>query len=170
MAPRENARPQPERITYRAFAVETKQTFSKLQTQSPSTNQQQPVLRAKTTSHSIRRIDFKGTPGPTTNPGNRENGLQLLQGGLEPVQERGTRHEVFVELRISAPSLDNRACNELRISSPFFCSCAFLHCCSQEEYGKRRVRRGAFHLPSPPSPSLPPPPPPGENRNRNDPK
>jgi hypothetical protein len=90
-------------MTDRAFAVETKQPFSKLQTQSPSSNQQQPVLRAKTTSHSIQRIDFKGTPGPTTNPGNRENGLQLLQGGLEPVQERGTHQEVD-ELRISAPS------------------------------------------------------------------
>ena len=36
---------------------------------------------------------------------------------------------LFSILRISAPSLDNCTCNEF--ISPFFCSCAFLHCCSQ---------------------------------------
>ena len=38
-----------------------------------------------------------------------ENGLQLLHGGLKPVQERGAHHEAVDELRISAPMLDDRA-------------------------------------------------------------
>ena len=39
----------------------------------------------------------------------RENGLQLLHGGLKRVQERGARYQVADELRIAAPSLDDRA-------------------------------------------------------------
>jgi len=37
--------------------------------------------------------------------------LQLLYGGLKRVQERGARYEVAdeIELRIYAPSLDDRA-------------------------------------------------------------
>jgi hypothetical protein len=69
----------------------------------PSDNQQQPVLRANsyTTSHRIQYIGFKGAPVAT-----RENGLQLLDGGLKRVQERGARDEVVDESFISAPSLN----------------------------------------------------------------
>ena len=45
------------------------------------------------TSDRIRCIDLKGAPVAT-----RENGLQLLHGGLERVQERGARDEVADEL------------------------------------------------------------------------
>ena len=37
-----------------------------------------------------------------------ENGLQLLQGGLKPVQERGALYEAADELRIRAPLLGER--------------------------------------------------------------
>jgi hypothetical protein len=108
VAARESARAQPERVivTGRAFAVEAKQPASKHGAQSPSGNQQQPVLRANSypTSHRVQCIGFKGAPVAT-----RENGLQLLHGGLKRVQERGARYQVEDELRISAPSLDDRA-------------------------------------------------------------
>jgi hypothetical protein len=103
VAARESARAQPERVTDRAFAVEAKQPSSKHGAQSPSGNQQQPVLKANTTSHRVQCIGFKGAPVAS-----RENGLQLLQGGLKRVQERGARYQVADELRISAPSLDDR--------------------------------------------------------------
>ncbi len=56
----------------------------------------------------------------------RENGLQLLHGGLKRVQERGVRYEVADELRISAPPLDDRA---------------WIHLCSHEEQGSCGWRR-----------------------------
>jgi hypothetical protein len=106
VAARESARAQPERVivTNRAFAVEAKQPSSKHDAQSPSGNQQQPVLRANTTSHRVQCIGFKGAPVAT-----RENGLQLLHGGLKRVQERGARYQVADEFGIPAPSLDDRA-------------------------------------------------------------
>jgi hypothetical protein len=106
VAARESARAQPERVivTNRAFAAEAKQPSSKHGAQSPSGNQQQPVLRANTTSHRVQCIGFKGTPVAT-----RENGLQLLHGGLKRVQERGANNKVEDQLRIPAPSLDDRA-------------------------------------------------------------
>ena len=113
MAARESARAQPERVivTGRAFAVETKQPASKHGAQSPSGNQQQPVLRANsyTTSHRVQSIGFKGAPVAS-----RENGLQLLHGGLKRVQERGVRYQVADEFGISAPSFDDRAWIHLR--------------------------------------------------------
>jgi hypothetical protein len=60
VAARESARAQPERVTDRAFAVEAKQPSSKHDAQSPSANQQQPVLRANTTSHRVPCFGFKG--------------------------------------------------------------------------------------------------------------
>ena len=56
------------------------------------------------TPHRVQCIDFKGAPIAT-----RENGLQLLHGGLKRVQESGARYQVAEELRISAPSLNDRA-------------------------------------------------------------
>ena len=108
VAARESARAQPERVTDRAFAVEAKQPLGKRRAQSPSGNQQKPVLRANshTTSHRVECIGFKGAPVAT-----RENGLQLLHGGLKRVQERGARYQVADELRslmISAPLLNDR--------------------------------------------------------------
>ena len=116
VAARESARAQPERVivTNRAFAVEAKQPSSKHGAQSPSGNQQQPVLRANTTSHRVQCIGFKGAPVAT-----RENGLQLLHGGLKRVQERGARYQVADELRIPAPSLSDRV---------------LIHLCWQEEH------------------------------------
>jgi hypothetical protein len=76
----------------RAFAVETKQPSSKQGAQSPSGYQQQPVLRANATSHRVQWIGCKEAPILT-----RENGLQLLQGGLKPVQERGARYQIVDE-------------------------------------------------------------------------
>ena len=103
VAARESARAQPERVTDRAFAVEAKQPSSKHDAQSPSGNQQQPVLRANATSHRVPCFGFKGAPVAT-----REYGLQLLHGGLKRVQERGARYQVADESRLSAPSLDDR--------------------------------------------------------------
>jgi hypothetical protein len=39
----------------------------------------------------------------------QESDSKLLRGDLKPVQESGARDEVADDLRISAPSLDNRA-------------------------------------------------------------
>ena len=86
VAARESARAQPECVTDRAFAVEAKQPLSKHGAQSPSGNQQKLALRANMTSHRFQCIGFKGAPVAT-----RENGLQLLHGGLKRVQERGAR-------------------------------------------------------------------------------
>ena len=134
VAARERARAQPERVivTDRAFAVEAKQPLGKHRAQSPSGNQQQPVLRANsyTTSHRVQCIGCKGAPVAT-----RENGLQLLHGGLKRVQERGVSYQVADEFGISAPSLDDRA---------------WIHLCSQEGQGSCRWRR-RFSPPPPPS-------------------
>jgi hypothetical protein len=104
VAARESARAQPERVTNRAFAVEAKQPSSKHRAQSPSHNQQQPVLRANATSHRVQSFGCKGARVAT-----RENRLQLLHGGLKRVQEHGARYKVADELRLPAASLDNRA-------------------------------------------------------------
>jgi adenylyl- and sulfurtransferase ThiI len=72
-----------------AFAVEAQQPSSKHPAQSPSANQQQPVLRANATSHRVQCMGWKGAPVAT-----RENRLQLLHGGLKRVQERGARYQV----------------------------------------------------------------------------
>jgi len=110
VAARESARAQPERVivTKHTFAVKAKQPSSKHGEKSPSGNQQQPVLRANMTSHRFQCIGCKGAPVTT-----RENGLQLLHGGLKRVQERGARYQVADELRIPAPSLNDRVCIHL---------------------------------------------------------
>ncbi len=57
----------------------------------------------------------------------RENGLQLLHGGLKRVQERGARYEVADELRISAPQLGACACNVFGIFARSLDSRACIH-------------------------------------------
>ena len=57
----------------------------------------------------------------------RENGLQLLHGGLKRVQERGACYKVADKLRISEPLLDDRACHELTIFAPSLESRASVH-------------------------------------------
>jgi hypothetical protein len=104
VAARYSARAQPQRVTNHAFAVEEKQPLSKHRAQSPSSNQQQPVVRANTTAHRAQRFAFKAELVAT-----RENRLQLLHGGLKRVQERGARYYAADELRIPAPPLDDRA-------------------------------------------------------------
>jgi hypothetical protein len=101
VAARESAGAQPERVTNRAFAVEAKQPSSKHPAQSPSANQQQPVLRANATSHRVQRIGCKGAVARVAT---RENRLQLLHGGLKRAQEGGVRYKVIDAPRISAPS------------------------------------------------------------------
>jgi hypothetical protein len=115
VAARESARAQPERVTNRAFAVEAKQPSSKHPAQSPSADQQQPVVRANATSHRVQCMGCKGAPVAT-----RENRLQLLHGGLKRVQERGARYKAADELRIPAPPLHDSA---------------LIHLCSQEGQG-----------------------------------
>jgi hypothetical protein len=66
----------------------------------------------------------------------RENRLQLLHGGLKRVQERGVRHQLADELRISAPWLGACACSELGIVVRSLDSRACIHWCTQEEPGK----------------------------------
>jgi hypothetical protein len=92
VAARENTRGQPKHVIAknRAFAVEAKQSSSKHCAKSPSGYQQQPVLRANTTSHRFQYIDFKGPPVAT-----RENCFQLFHGGLKRVNELGERYRVF---------------------------------------------------------------------------
>jgi hypothetical protein len=104
VAARENACPQPVVMTDRAFAFQAKQLSSKHHAQSPSDNQQQPALRAYTTFHRVPCAELKGNAITTA-----EIGLQLLQGGLKPVQERGALYEAADELRLCAASLDQRA-------------------------------------------------------------
>ena len=105
VAAREGTHAQPHCIivTNRAFAIETKQPSSKHCAQSPSGNQQQPVLRANTTSHRVRWISFKGAPVTTL-----ENRHHTHGGDLKPVQERGARYEAADELRLCAAPLDER--------------------------------------------------------------
>ena len=130
VAARESARAQPERVTDRAIAVETKQPLSQQRAQSASSNQQQRGSRANITSHCLKCIGFKGAPVAT-----RKNRLQLLHGGLKRVQERGARCEVADELRISAPPLGACACNVLGISAPSLDRRACIHRCLQKEPG-----------------------------------
>jgi hypothetical protein len=85
-------------ITDRAFAFQAKQLSSKHRAQSPSGNQQQPVIRANATSHRVPCAELKGNAITTA-----EIGLQLLQGGLKPVQERGVRYKTFDKLPIILP-------------------------------------------------------------------
>ena len=60
VAARENACPQSVVIADRALAVEAKQFSSKDHAQSPSDYQQQPALRAYTTSHRVECAELKG--------------------------------------------------------------------------------------------------------------
>ncbi len=95
VAPRENACPQSVVITHRAFAFQAKQLSSKDHAQSPSYNQQQPALRSYTALHRVQCAELKRNAITTA-----EIVLQLLQGALKPVQERGARYQGADELRL----------------------------------------------------------------------
>jgi hypothetical protein len=122
VAARESTRAQPECVTDHTFAVEAKQPSNKRCAQSPPGNQQQPVLRANTTSHRVRCIGLRKPPVTT-----RKNSLQLLHGGLEPVQEHGALDKLVDELRLLAPSLGSRSCKELIVFAPSLDNRACVH-------------------------------------------
>jgi hypothetical protein len=96
--------------------------LSQQRAQSASSNQQQRGSRANITSHCLKCIGFKGAPVAT-----RKNRLQLLHGGLKRVQECGAHYKVADDLRISAPSLGDGACNVLGIFAPSLDSRACIH-------------------------------------------
>ena len=78
----------------------TEQPLRKQRAQPPFGSQQQPVHTAEPNRHRAQRIPFKTKPKTTW-----KNGLQLLQAGLKPVQERGLCYQGIDKLGFSAPSI-----------------------------------------------------------------
>jgi hypothetical protein len=81
-------------------ARRTEQPLRKQRAQPPFGSQQQPVHTAEPNRHRAQRIPFKTKPKTTW-----KNGLQLVQAGLKPVQERGLCYQGIDELGFSAPSI-----------------------------------------------------------------